>query len=132
MGSCNKPEIFSSILAISLTLWFGSAQAQSFDDLWMGRIAWPPSDGVASTYDDRTDARGQRIDRSKVSCAHRTERFGRVLTVRNAKTGKTIECPVQDRGPYFNGRVLDLSAAANRELGCGGLCDVIVRRKNFE
>jgi rare lipoprotein A (peptidoglycan hydrolase) len=120
------------VCAVVLALWAGTANAQSFDDLWMGRVAWPPSDGVATTYSDRFDARGQRIDHSKISCAHPSEPFGSVLTVTNAKTGKTIDCPVQDRGPFTKGRVLDLSEAANRELGCEGRCEVIVRRRGFE
>lgn len=110
----------------------GTARADSFDDLWMGRIARPPADGVASSYSDKWLARQRRMNPRRILCAHRTEKFDRVLVVTNQKTGKSIACPVEDRGPYYNGRVLDLSPAANKALGCDGLCEVKVRRKGFD
>jgi rare lipoprotein A (peptidoglycan hydrolase) len=41
-------------------------------------------------------------------CAHRTLPFGTVLTVTNLGNGKTIQCTVGDRGPFVEGRILDL------------------------
>lgn len=111
------------------------AVAATFLELWMGRVAFPPSDGVASIYCDRIDARGKHMDCQAVSCAHRTERLGAVLVVTNTATGKRINCPVLDRGPYYGGRVLDLSPGAAKAIGCTrqqGLCPVTVRRPGFE
>lgn len=107
--------------------------AVTFLDLWMGRIAVNPQDGIASYYCcDKLDARGKRYDPSKISCAHRTERFGSILVVTNIENGLKIDCPTQDRGPYFGGRVIDLSTAAAKALKCLGLCRVTVRRKGYE
>ena len=50
----------------------------------------------------------------------------------NEDNGKKIRCPVQDRGPYARGRVLDFSLGAAREIGCDGLCRVTVRRAGYE
>lgn len=41
-------------------------------------------------------------------CAHRTLEFGTVVRVTNVANGKNITCTVGDRGPYVDGRVLDL------------------------
>lgn len=117
---------------VELLILIGIVHAHSFDDQWRGRVAFPPSDGIASTYSDKWDARGKRMDPRRVSCAHRTEPFGTVLIVTNIQNGRRIECPVLDRGPFHNGRVIDLSPAANRALGCDGLCLVTVRRRGFE
>lgn len=110
--------------------------ALTFHQLWMGRIARPPSDGAASIYwEDTFDARGKRFKPNEVSCAHRTEAFGTVFIVTNERTGKSVRCPVQDRGPYYNGRVLDLSLRAAKAIGCTlkeGICPVTVRREGFE
>lgn len=105
----------------------------SFQDLWMGRVARPPSDGVASRFNDRKLSREKYGDPSgEVLCAHRTEDFDRFLVVTNVSNGKSIDCPVRDRGPYWNGRVIDLYPIADKAIGCDGLCEVTVRRKGFE
>ena len=81
------------------------AEADSFQQMWMGRIARPPADNEeASVYwEDRWDARGKRFKPNEVSCAHRTEAFGTVFVVTNLDNGKIIECPVIDRGPFAQG-----------------------------
>jgi rare lipoprotein A (peptidoglycan hydrolase) len=42
-------------------------------------------------------------------CAHRTIPKGTVLTVTNLANGKSVTCKVGDRGPYVDGRIIDLS-----------------------
>ena len=100
----------------------------------MGRVARPPADNEeASVYwEDTWDARGKRFKANEVSCAHRTEAFGTIFVVTNLDNGKKIKCPVQDRGPYARGRVLDFSRGAARQIGCDGLCRVTVRRDGYE
>jgi peptidoglycan lytic transglycosylase len=106
--------------ALALALSSSHACADSFQEKWMGRIARPPADDQeASVYwEDKWDARGKRFKANEVSCAHRTEAFGR--------------CSVQDRGPFTRGRVLDFSLGAARQIGCDGLCRVTVRRAGYE
>lgn len=43
------------------------------------------------------------------TCAHRTLPMGTILTVTNTATGKSVSCRVADRGPFGEGRVVDLS-----------------------
>ena len=62
-------------------------------------------------------ANGKRFDKEKLTCASRTHKFGTRLRVTYAKTGKSVVVVVTDRGPYVNGRVLDLSEAAARKIG---------------
>lgn len=54
--------------------------------------------GQASWYD--TEAGG---------CAHRSLPFGTVITVTNVANGAKVQCRVHDRGPYVEGRVIDLN-----------------------
>jgi rare lipoprotein A (peptidoglycan hydrolase) len=120
--------------AVALALTSSHACAETFQQMWMGRIARPPADDQeASVYwEDKWDARGKRFKANEVSCAHRTEAFGTIFVVTNLENGKKIRCPVQDRGPYARGRVLDFSLGAARQIGCDGLCRVTVRRAGYE
>lgn len=62
--------------------------------------------GLASYY----GGRGQGM-----TCAHRTRPMGSVVTV--SYGGRSIQCRVNDRGPFVRGRVIDLSVSAARALG---------------
>ena len=131
----SRQRVWKKRLAVLvLFLSAGPAVADSFQQMWMGRIARPPADNEeASVYwEDSWDARGKRFKPDEVSCAHRTEAFGTIFVVTNLENGKTIQCPVQDRGPFAKGRVLDFSLGAARKIGCDGLCRVTVRRAGYE
>jgi rare lipoprotein A len=49
-------------------------------------------------------------------CAHRTLPFGTSVTVTNLENGKRTTCVVGDRGPFVDGRVIDLSSDRFAEL----------------
>ncbi len=67
-------------------------------------------EGRASWYDAKYHANNPWI------CAHKTLPMGTVVTVTNVNTGKSITCEVGDRGPYVDGRVVDLSKYAFSQL----------------
>ena len=77
--------------------------------------------GVASWYGPgfhgRQTASGERFNQTAMTCAHRTARFGTRMRVTDIRTGKSIVCRVNDRGPWVAGRVVDLSKAAAARLG---------------
>jgi len=53
----------------------------------------------------------------KMVAAHRTLPCGTKLRVRNRANGNTVTVTVQDRGPYTDGYVIDVSRRAARKLG---------------
>src|ERR1700760_4950914 len=120
MAAYRHHGVWVGLAAFALALSAVPAYADTFQQMWMGRIARPPADNEqASVYwEDKWDARGKRFKPEEVSCAHRTEAFGTIFVVTNLDNGKTIDCPVQDRGPFANGRVLDFSLAVRRTIGC--------------
>lgn len=72
----------------------------------------------ASFYDDpQVTATGGWFDPSKLSTAHKSLPFGTKVKVTNLNNGKTVTVPVTDRGPYIEGRCLDLSTAAMKVIG---------------
>ncbi len=50
------------------------------------------------------------------TCAHRTLPFGTLLNVTNLANGKTVTVRVNDRGPFVDNRIIDLTYAAARQL----------------
>ena len=50
-----------------------------------------------------------------MTCAHRSHPFGKRLRVTHGKV--SIECRVNDRGPFIRGRIIDVSTSAARALG---------------
>jgi rare lipoprotein A len=76
--------------------------------------------GMASYYGNefqgRKTASGERYDRYEFSAAHRTLPFGTMLKIRNKANDRTVIVRVNDRGPWKETRILDLSLAAAQEL----------------
>jgi rare lipoprotein A len=54
-----------------------------------------------------------------MTCAHRTKPMGSIVTVRT-RSGRSIQCVVNDRGPFVRGRIIDVSVSAARALGMMG------------
>lgn len=76
--------------------------------------------GFASWYGaelhGRRTADGGRFDMLALTAAHRRFPFGTRVQVRNMRNGKTIVVKITDRGPYVDGRVIDVSKEAARKL----------------
>lgn len=77
--------------------------------------------GKASYYADRFHGRktanGERYHIDSMTCAHLRFPFGTRLRVKHLGSGKEIVVRVNDRGPYSNRFIIDLSKTAARELG---------------
>ena len=77
-------------------------------------------EGVASFYADdfhgKQAANGERFDMNALTAAHRTFPFGTLVRVTNLANGKIIVVRVNDRGPFKEGRLIDLSLKAARDL----------------
>lgn len=88
--------------------------------------------GVASWYGEqfhgRQAANGEIFNMEAMTAAHRTMPLGSIVRVVNLANGKHLHVRITDRGPYVNGRILDLSRAAAAELGMeqGGVAHVQV------
>jgi rare lipoprotein A len=86
--------------------------------------------GIASVYgyDGQKTANGERASASGLTAAHRSLPFGSHVRVTNKRNGKSVVVRINDRGPFVNGRVIDVTPAAARMLGFSGLAPVDVAR----
>ncbi len=80
--------------------------------------------GIASwygvPYHGRPAADGEIYDMEKLVAAHRLMPFNTWLKVTNLSNNKSVNVRVIDRGPFVDGRIVDLSKAAAREIGLLG------------
>jgi len=81
-------------------------------DLGSGTASWYGKD-----FRGNPTASGERFRPRRRTAAHRTLPFGTVLKVTFPQTGRSVRVVVNDRGPYVDGRVIDLSRRAARRLG---------------
>jgi rare lipoprotein A len=76
--------------------------------------------GLASWYGEqfhgKQAANGELFDMTALTAAHRTLPLGSIVRVVNLQNGKHVRVRINDRGPYVNGRILDLSYAAAVQL----------------
>lgn len=68
-------------------------------------------------FHGRKTANGEIYDMHGYTAAHKTYPLGTVLMVRNPKNSKSLKVRVNDRGPFWNDRELDLSMGAAEFLG---------------
>jgi len=77
--------------------------------------------GVASWYGKkfhrRKTSNGETYDMFAMTAAHKTLPLPTKVSVKNLSNGKTIIVKVNDRGPFVDGRLIDLSYAAAKKLG---------------
>ena len=77
--------------------------------------------GIASWYGDKfhgkPTANGEIYDKNALTAAHKTLPLNSFVYVTSLESGKTIKVRLNDRGPFIDGRIIDLSEAAAHALG---------------
>lgn len=61
------------------------------------------------------------------TCAHKSLPFGTIMTITNLANGRVVQCRIYDRGPYVDGRILDLSTDVFSRLAPPSLGVIPVR-----
>ncbi|GIU74531.1 MAG: hypothetical protein KatS3mg004_1618 [Bryobacteraceae bacterium] len=78
-------------------------------------------------YHGRPSSSGEIYDMDQLTAAHRTLPFGSIVEVKNLDNGRTVTVRINDRGPFAEGRIIDLSRAAARQIGLIGPGTALVR-----
>ncbi|EXF42919.1 RlpA family lipoprotein [Pseudomonas sp. BAY1663] len=105
---------------------YGPVKANPYTVL--GKTYYPISDGrrysatgTASWYGTKfhgqPTANGEKYDLYGMSAAHKTLPLPSYVKVTNLDNGKSVTLRVNDRGPFYSDRIIDLSFAAAKKLG---------------
>ena len=82
------------------------------------------TEGIASWYGGyfhgRRSSDGSRFNTDEYTAAHKTYPFGTLVKVTNLRTSKSCVVKITDRGPYVEGRIIDLSKKAAEDIGMLG------------
>jgi rare lipoprotein A len=68
-------------------------------------------------FNGQKTANGEKYDQMSFTAAHKSLKFGTLLKITNLRNKKTVVVRINDRGPYIDGRDLDLSKASALALG---------------
>lgn len=98
------------------------AEDRSYDAV--GRASW-----YGGSFHGKTTANGEIFDQNALVAAHPTLPMPSYVLVTNLRNGRTIMLRVNNRGPFAEGRIIDVSAEAASLLGFKpyGLTEVRVR-----
>ena len=80
--------------------------------VWVGNASW-----YGPGFHGRKTASGERYDCEALTAAHPTLPFGSVLRLVNPRTGRFEVVRINDRGPYQEGREIDVSYRVARKIG---------------
>ena len=89
-------------------------------------------EGIASWYGRKFHGRktssGERYNMYGISAAHRTLPLGTIVRVTHVRSGRKVTVRINDRGPFVDDRIIDLSYGAAKRLGMvkEGVAPVIV------
>ncbi len=77
-------------------------------------------EGIASYYatefHGKLTSNGETYDMNGISAAHRTFPFGTLVRVTNLENSLHVVVRINDRGPFVEGRIIDLSLGAAKEI----------------
>ena len=76
-----------------------------------GMASW-----YGAPYHNRRSSNGEIYNMNAMTAAHRTLPLGSVVRVTNVKTGQSALLKITDRGPFVDGRIIDVSYAAAKTL----------------
>jgi len=82
-----------------------------------GTVKYGKASWYGKPFHGRLTANGERYNMYNMTAAHRTYAMGTILKITNIKNKRSVRVRVNDRGPFYSSRMLDLSYGAARKLG---------------
>jgi len=82
-----------------------------------GHVKYGKASWYGKPFHGRRTANGERYNMYSMTAAHRTYAMGTILKVTNLRNKRSVKVRINDRGPFYNTRNIDLSYAAAKKLG---------------
>jgi rare lipoprotein A len=95
-----------------LLLLFAAGAITSYGQVQTGKASF-----YADKFEGSPTASGEKYRHHRMTAAHKSLPFGTKVRVTNVANNQTVEVVVNDRGPYVENRIIDLSKSAAEKLG---------------
>jgi rare lipoprotein A len=118
-----NPNVFMRFKLTSLCLAAGLLSGVPAQAKQCGQASW-----YGPGFYGRTTANGETYRPGTMTAAHPYLPFGSQVRVINRDNGLVAYVRINDRGPYYGGRIIDLGHGAARSLGVSGVANVCVSR----
>lgn len=114
-------------IVVAALLWVMAPISANAQEAQRGLASW-----YGPNHHGRLMADGKRFNQWAPTVAHRRLPLGTEIVILNLENGKTARATVTDRGPYINGRILDVSrgVASNLDMVRTGVARVEMRVVN--
>jgi rare lipoprotein A len=94
---------------LSILLWYSLSTAMA--QVQVGKASF-----YADKFEGSPTASGEKYRASKLTAAHKTLPFGTKVRVTNLANNESVVVTINDRGPFVEGRIIDLSKSAAERL----------------
>ena len=81
-------------------------------EVWYGNASW-----YGPKWHGKTTSNGEKFNKNKLTAAHKSLPFNTMVVVTNLKNNKSVVVRINDRGPFKQGRIIDLSEEAADKIG---------------
>lgn len=109
LSACSPSVRFSSIASVGIIKGKGESLAK-------GTKLKGTASFYADMFEGRQTANGEIYSQGNLTAAHKTLAFGTRVKVTNLRNGKSIIVEINDRGPYVDDRIIDLTKKAAEAL----------------
>ncbi len=110
LGGCHKQTV-----RVTPPIATDSANASLSSEERVGYASW-----YGDPYHGRRTSNGETYNKYSLTAAHRTLPFDTVVRVKNLDNGRNVKVRINDRGPFKDNRIIDLSYAAAKEINMIG------------
>jgi rare lipoprotein A len=97
----------TQIEGLKLPTNFNLSKTSEIQLIQSGRASW-----YGPGFHGKVTASGETFDEAALTAAHKSLPLGSKARVTNVITGNCVEVKINDRGPFTQGRIIDLSRAA--------------------
>src|SRR6516164_7605056 len=104
--------LIAPVMEAPLVAYKTEPEPQKPIKIWVGNGSW-----YGPEFNGRKTADGERYDSETLTAAHPNLPFGSIVRLVNPRTGQFELVRINDRGPYQEGREIDVSYRVAREIG---------------
>jgi rare lipoprotein A len=105
-------KIIFVFLVLSLIFVACSDEKVKSIDLGTGEASW-----YGPGFHGNKTANGEKYNMHSYTAAHKWLQFGSIVKVTNLDNNSWVKVRINDRGPYYKNRVIDLSKSAAGQIG---------------